>query len=233
MDEWRDTADRAVEFGPIPLADRELLPNGALDGEPPDEKRLTEASGNEGASYERSWHRAALVLWRNDRYAEVLLQAGVVAALPYLKQLAISGEPARTDALALAERMVEAWSGDSEGWDSYTIGRERPGPVHRAGMIATLGKLKAPDLLERFIRDTVTCAYDGAENAALLSSVSVLDDASAASLLSTLVSARMPNRPNECAEFLLALDTRSFPLGSAPSRSAYAQPWPTSFVKRW
>ncbi len=63
VDEWRDTDDRVVEFGRIPLAGGELLPAGALDGEPPDEKRLTEASGNEGATYERSYHRAALVLW--------------------------------------------------------------------------------------------------------------------------------------------------------------------------
>src|SRR5258707_15887826 len=45
-----------------------------------------EASGNEGASFERSYHRAALVIWRRERYAEVLLQAGVAAVLPYLKE---------------------------------------------------------------------------------------------------------------------------------------------------
>jgi hypothetical protein len=31
------------------------LPAGALDDEPPDTQRLTEASGNEGASFERSY----------------------------------------------------------------------------------------------------------------------------------------------------------------------------------
>lgn len=35
----------------------------------PDRQKLMEASGNEGASYERSYHRAAVVLWRRDRYA--------------------------------------------------------------------------------------------------------------------------------------------------------------------
>ena len=54
IEEWRDTDDRVVDFGRIPLTDDELLPAGALDEEPPDDKRLTEASGNEGASYERS-----------------------------------------------------------------------------------------------------------------------------------------------------------------------------------
>src|SRR5439155_21640335 len=95
IDEWRDTQDADVDFGPIPLGDGELLPEGSLDGEPPDKKRLTEASGNEGASYERSYHRAALVLWPQERYADVLLQAGVVAALPYLNQLIADGKKSR------------------------------------------------------------------------------------------------------------------------------------------
>ena len=43
--------------------------------------RHMEASGNEGASFERSYHRAALVIWHRQHYAKVLLQAGVGAAL--------------------------------------------------------------------------------------------------------------------------------------------------------
>jgi hypothetical protein len=186
VDEWRDTSERAVEYGRIPLTDGELLPEGALDGEPPDEKRLTEASGNEGASYERSYHRAALVLWRQDRYAEVLLQAGAVAGLPYLKRLIASGKRARPEALAVSERMVKAWSADSQPWDSYAVGGGRPGPTHRIEMLASLRKLNAAALLERFVRDTVTSSYDGSENAALLSSVSVLGEPNAMSINMTV-----------------------------------------------
>jgi hypothetical protein len=81
VNEWRDTEDRVAEFGRIPLAAGKLLPVGALDGGPPDEKRLTEASGNEGTTYERSYRRAVLVLWCRNRTADLLLQAGVVAAI--------------------------------------------------------------------------------------------------------------------------------------------------------
>src|SRR5207248_2227236 len=98
LDEWRDTDDRAVEFGSIPLMEGELLPAGALDEEPPDDKRLTEATGNEGATYERSYHRAALVIWPANRMTGVLLEAGVAATLPYLKRLAAGGEGARPEA---------------------------------------------------------------------------------------------------------------------------------------
>jgi hypothetical protein len=205
VDEWRDTDDRVVEFGRIPVAGGELLPCGALDGEPPDKKRLTEASGNEGATYERSYHRAALVLWRRNRTADVLLQAGVVAAVPYLRQLAAGGKRARPEVIAVAERILDAWSGSEQRWDSYSIGRVRPGSADRIEMLAALTKLSAPALLDRFLREAVTSSYDGSENAALLASVGVLGGMQAAGVLSTLVSARMPERPNECAELLLAL----------------------------
>src|SRR2546429_8921089 len=80
-----DTDDRAVKFGSLLVEDGETLPAGALDSEAPDQQRLTEASGNEGASFERSYHRAALVIWPQDRFVDVLLQAGPAAALPYFK----------------------------------------------------------------------------------------------------------------------------------------------------
>jgi hypothetical protein len=222
VDEWRDTEDRVAEFGRIPIAGGELLPAGALDGEPPDEKRLTEASGNEGATYERSYRRAVLVLWRQNRTADVLLQAGVVAALPYLKQLADGGARARPEAIAVAERILEAWLGAPK-WDSYTsIGSEWPGPAERTQMIAALTKLSAPALLERFLREVVALSYDGSENAALLASVKVLGDVQAAAVVSSLVSAQMPERPNECAELLLALSENPSPCFLEVAQSAIA-----------
>jgi hypothetical protein len=201
IDEWRDRDDRAVKFGRIPLGGGELLPAGALDREPPDEKRLTEASGNEGATYERSYHRAALVLWRENRSIDVLLQAGVVAALPYLKRLAAGGKRARPEALAAAKRILDAWPAET----TYSIRNEGPEPAHRIEMMAALQKLNAPDLLERFLRDVVTPSYDGSENEALLACADVLVGSRTAAVLSNLVSAQMRKRPQECSEFLLAL----------------------------
>lgn len=50
LDHWLDFTDRTMAFGSIALDENELLPAGALDDEEPDEQRLTEATGNEGAS---------------------------------------------------------------------------------------------------------------------------------------------------------------------------------------
>ena len=50
VDEWCGLDGRPVDFGRLPLEEGEVLPAGALDGETPDEQRLTEATGNEGAT---------------------------------------------------------------------------------------------------------------------------------------------------------------------------------------
>lgn len=75
VDHWVDAQNRSVDFGKLPLKENELLPAGALDDAAPDEQRLTEATGNEGASFERSYRRAALVMWLRDRSADAILLA--------------------------------------------------------------------------------------------------------------------------------------------------------------
>ena len=204
LDEWHDTDDSVVEFGRIPLTDGELLPAGALDKEPPDVKRLTEASGNEGATYERSYHRAALVLWPANRMIDVLLQGGVVATLPYLTRLAAGGKSTHSKAMAAARRIVQAWSTGVRP-DRYSVGITQPGSSARTTMLAALVELNSPVLIEKFIREAVLPTYDGSENAALLTAAVALGNKKAAEVLAALMEARMANRPNECAQLLLAL----------------------------
>jgi hypothetical protein len=64
IDDWVDTENRRPRWArPMLLQDDEVLPAGALDNEKPDEQRFVEATGNEAASFQRSYHRAALVIW--------------------------------------------------------------------------------------------------------------------------------------------------------------------------
>lgn len=115
IDQWVNLQGRPVEFGAIPVEAGELFPAGALDDVAPDESRAFEATGNEGASFERSYHRAALVIWRRDRYSEVLLQAGVGAAIPYLREkvqackAGPTSKELRTEAIELGELLIEHW----------------------------------------------------------------------------------------------------------------------------
>ncbi|MEX2496434.1 MAG: 2OG-Fe(II) oxygenase [Woeseia sp.] len=119
VDHWMDAGDNAAGFGRIPLRDGEVLPAGGLDGELPDDERVMEASGNEGASFERAYHRAAFVIWPRSRSVDVLLQAGMHAALPWLEQRLASGDGRQTGSdrvvlCAEARRVLEAWERDVE-----------------------------------------------------------------------------------------------------------------------
>lgn len=205
LDGWRDSADRAVKMERVPIAARELLPAGALDGEAPDERRYLEASGNEGASFERAYHRAVLVIWARSRAADVLLQAGVVTVLPHLKKLMLRGKRARPEAIALADRMVDAWQKPDGQRGIYPGEGPPPEASHRTEMIETLVSLNEPVPLARFLGEVVKSSYDGSENKALAASTGVLGDEQASAVFATLVSARMADRPSDCAELLLKL----------------------------
>jgi hypothetical protein len=195
IDGWIHLKDQPIDFGELPLQEGELLPSGILDHEPPDEKRLIEATGNEGASYERSYHRAALVIWRNGRYPEVLLQAGTAAIMPYFKECvetdllkATSKEPRK--ALHLLTNIILGH------WETHLQPTSfRNKSPDRSEMFRLLSLLKEPSLLERFIANIVCQEYDGSENEALIAAIEQLHPEKVSHLFSQLVSSSMSFYP--------------------------------------
>ena len=223
--QWRDVQDRPAEFGEIPILPGELLPGGALDDEEPDEQRLLEASGNEGASFERSYHRAALVIWRRERHAEVLLQAGVEAALPYLQERieaceAKSAPPAaRTDAVTLARQLVNAWINAPECPSFETPGR----PEKRDGMLHLLTDLGDAAVLEQFVAVVVTRDYDGTDNTALVAGAGILGAEKTGRLLSEMIHEKMRFLHGPCVDLLGKLVGNSATSGTSEWKNALCQ----------
>ena len=102
---WRPPGGGTAPMGELPLHDNELCPPDALDEADPDEQHFHEATGNEGASFERSYRRAALVLWPRTRRLDVINQGALASTLSYLEDL--NGRAGATDAMmALAALMV-------------------------------------------------------------------------------------------------------------------------------
>ncbi|MBE0548211.1 MAG: 2OG-Fe(II) oxygenase, partial [Rubrivivax sp.] len=87
LSHWRGPDDSAAALGVLPFIDAEVCPADALLDIEPDEQHFHEATGNEGASFERSYQRAALVLWPRSRRLEILARAGFGASLPALDGL--------------------------------------------------------------------------------------------------------------------------------------------------
>jgi hypothetical protein len=88
LTEWRRPDREPATLGDIPIEDGEVSPPDALEDMEPDEEHFREATGNEGASFERTYRGAALVLWPRQRRLAVINQAGLRATLPYLESLA-------------------------------------------------------------------------------------------------------------------------------------------------
>ena len=84
LEGWVHPDGATADYGALPLMPGELMPAGRLDGERPDSQRLTEASGNEGATIERLYRRAALVVWPKSDSVRVLAGAGAGALAAFL-----------------------------------------------------------------------------------------------------------------------------------------------------
>lgn len=203
IDHWVAAGDQRPAFGRLPLGEGELLPAGELDDEAPDEDRLLESTGNEGVSFERAYRRAALILWPQAGQVEVLLQAGVDAALPMLEEaLAADGASADLPALDLAGHIVAHWARQSP--PRYSAGREGPLRVRMLRCLARLGTT-APG--ERFLREVLVADYDGSENVALAEAApTMLAAQPLQELLAALVESTFLRCPRALCELLFLLD---------------------------
>jgi hypothetical protein len=202
LSDWRDENDGVVDFGEIPLDEEELLPPGALDDEEPDESHFSEATGNAGAEFERTYLRAALVLWPWNRFNAVCLSAGVSAALTRLGQLvdaanAASDGPARQPAQEavrdLARLIPRHWESDDNAGGRLALFL---GHLLRAGDAPLIEEVARPLLLER---------YDGLQNEALAACVDALGPHRAGMLFTELFEKRGTAQPVSCLKLWLRL----------------------------
>lgn len=219
IDHWVDRQDRAVDFGPFPLAPGELLPAGALDDEPPDVQRVSEATGNEGGSYERAYHRAAIVLWRHDRYPEIVLQAGVAAAVPHLGLL-LEGPKTGSDRAAsrrefirFAKRVIREWPIEQDRWDDPAA----TDSGHRVRMLDLLIAAGDRGLLEEFVARVVVEYFDGTEEESLIAGAPLLSVPAIGKHFARIVEKHFDTAPEACASLLSRLATA--PLGNHRARS--------------
>ncbi len=221
IDNWVNARDQPVDFGQVPLEEGEVLPAGALEGEAPDEQRLTEASGNEGATFDRAYHRAALVIWPRERFIDVLLQAGAGATLPYLREriaasTAGKGAAQTQPVVDLARQVIEAWEQPSEAPLYLAETKE----ANRGEMIGLLSQLGEAALLERFVTSVVVSRYDGTENEALVASIDLIGPEEAGKALAQLAQKNMRSFHWACVNLLSLLIKEAGPKLKAPWEGA-------------
>jgi hypothetical protein len=218
LSDWRHPDGSQPTLGPLPFTEDELCPPEAFEELEPDEQHFHEATGNEGASFERTYRRAALVVWPRARRLAVLNQAGLAATLPYLAALterwAESGEglssPLWREAHELAGHMLETWP-RQVGW-SY--GRSDT-PGNTTTLLTLLSQLQDTARIDTFLDILATAALSKGDTAALVQAASLLSPERAAALIEHLIGSRAATNLSACADLLARSVAAPVPGGAA------------------
>ena len=206
LDEWRRQDGTPSPLGEIPVEEHELSPPTRFDEMEPDEEHFREATGNEGASFERTYSRAALVLWPRTRFFAVLSQAGLKVTLPCLEDMverwtAGGGDgqtSVRSEARSLAGHMLSGWP--MERWHT---GRHAT-PTRAARMLTLLAKLEDTDLIRDFLtRITAGGDYSDSDNEAIITAAHLLTEQQARSAIERIISGNVATSLCGCGNLLL------------------------------
>lgn|GEM_PF-126334 len=192
IDQWRDVADTPVGFGEIALGDAEVLPVGALDAEVADEQHFSEATGNEGASFERTYLRAALVLWPQARFDEVCASAGLGAMITRFGQL-VAEATLLTDRESARARVCDFAALFPAAWPDYEDQRARID-----ALAAHLVRFGDADLIVSQLTPVLRHHYSAACNRGLTAVAAVLGPVRAGEFFATLMAATASAHPDGC-----------------------------------
>ncbi|TXL71371.1 2OG-Fe(II) oxygenase [Vineibacter terrae] len=222
LSEWRRPDGSRPTLAALPIEDEELSPPDAFDDMEPDDEDFTEATGNEGATFERTYSRAALVMWPSERTFAVLNQAGLAVTLPYLADLADLAERWATDG---ADRQAPLWDQAHElaghmlsTWPSrHWYPRQNKAPSEIAQMLAVLTRLHDGAHVEAFLSGIVVHGFDKSDNDAVLGALGLLSPDRIAALTERIIAGAARLSLDACA----ALLARVVAILS-PGRSAYS-----------
>jgi predicted 2-oxoglutarate/Fe(II)-dependent dioxygenase YbiX len=235
LTEWRRADREPVALGEIPIEEGEVSPPHALEDMKPNEEHFHEATGNEGASFERTYRCAALVLWPQRRRLAVINQAGPAATLPYLNSLAAKwiDEGAQQDsalwieAHELSGHVLDTWPEgnwygiDDDNGDETGDGVADHKQSDLARLLATLTMLKDETRITAALTLlTARRGHDKHDNAAILGAVALFPSERAARTIEAIIASHASGALAPCCAFLRAAIAR--PFAAEPKRLAAA-----------
>jgi hypothetical protein len=227
LSEWRTQDGSPSALGVLPVHEEELSPPDAFKDLDPDEEHFQEATGNEGASFERTYRSAALVLWPRHRTFAVLCQAGLSVTVPYLEDMvqrwAHSANDRRTalwqEAHDLAGHMIEQWP--THGW----YPRQDTTLSDAARMLAMLAQLHDTDRIEAFVTQvTAAGVYGKGDNEAILAALGRLPPSRQTALLELIVDKTAATSFGACADLSARAAGRLADLRGVATRLVEAMP---------
>lgn len=230
IDSWRDRDDRPREYGEIPLQDGEALPPGALDGEEADEKHFTEATGNAGASFERTYLRAACILWPLDQTDDICLSAGVDAGLGLLEER-VSAQVRRKASVG------EESADDLRPFIRKLIGHWEAGPtlgLRLKRFLAAINELNDNSVADSLPVEFLEEHYTGAQNPELLRLLVLSSESAARRCARAVMETNAWRHPAACMDLWTSMAGNDASLGflSGEALEALLESLPARFAKR-
>ncbi len=204
LSDWRNPDGSQPNFGKFPFEEKELCPPDAFEGRDPDELSFEEATGNEGASFERTYRRAALVLWPRERRLAVFNQAGLSVTLPYLSELTRrwteSGEGPDSslwhEAHELSSHILRTWP---NGVGGYPYKEQ----TNTTKMLTLLSRLQDTARIDDFLAKLTTAgAYGKGDNEALVQAAALLPPARVAELIEHIIAGNATVNLSACGDLL-------------------------------
>ena len=197
LDGWARPDGGRPRLGEVELLPGELLPRGALDDAAPDEQRVHEASGNEGVSVERAYHRAALVVWPRSKALGIVARSDMAGAVALVadeldrRHDTGSGRPRQ-----LLSRLIDIWPTGPYDEDAQA----------RALALRLLHSTGDENRAARYLRKVVLKRYDGSENEPLALVVDMIGPSAARPFLTELAAAHLRRRPTAMLALVRCLD---------------------------
>lgn len=219
---WRRADGTAAALGEIPIFEEEFSPPVEFDTLEPDEQHFHEATGNAGATLERLYRRAALILWPQAGSLAVINQGGLQAALPYLGDLAARWQArgdasAREQAHVLSGHMIASWP-THQGLPGSQKGQSSAGRF-----LDTLARLGDDDRIDAFLVVLAgRTGFDAGDAKAIAAGLSRLAPARGADLATALVRGAAARAFGACAKLLALLSVDHADLAVAAARALAA-----------
>ena len=245
VSEWRRPDGQQSPLPPVPFSAHEFCPPESLEDMEPDDVEFHEATGNEGASFERTYRRAALVIWPQARYLAVINQAGLSATLPVLQDFCQRWEAENKDqdsslwqdAHTLAGYLLRDWLPQHLSQHAYKSSVVRD-------FLDTMYRLRDSTHLGRFWSMVATSGfYHKEDSAALVQAAELLPWTDVVSWTEQAISTSAARAQEACAALLSRLSVSGtgaakdlvaaahalfVALPGAPERSPQLQPWERS-----
>jgi hypothetical protein len=167
--DWQTLDGEDCSFGEIAITEDEIVAENPLDDGEPDDQEVHAYTGNAGATMERWYHRAALVVWPTQRHFFHLSQAGQKSTVPQLQAMVhgwvtsgLSKEnPQWQQCRSFATEIIAQWSPPS-----FSFGETDSNERTLLDLVVRLDDLA---LIKRFMKKVLIQTFDGTEGAAIAS----------------------------------------------------------------